>query len=143
MSRSSAVSFIVTSTDSSRRTAQPKTLFCPTLKPGKSPHGRSSYASGNASAVSLIRRSIVLSRTAPFWRFRGRLGREPEYDSKTRKGASMAKSVKDAMTANPCTIDAGQTVSYAAKMMKDEDVGLAPVVEGQRLVGTLTDRDIV
>src|SRR2546430_1269053 len=55
----------------------------------------------------------------------------------------MAKSVKDAMTANPCTIDAGQTVSYAAKMMKDEDVGLAPVVEGQRLVGTLTDRDIV
>src|SRR5438046_10331930 len=85
MSRSSAVSFIVTSTDSSRRTAQPKTLFCPTLKTGKSPHGRSSYASGNASAVSLIRRSIVLSRTAPFWRFRGRLGREREYDSKTRK----------------------------------------------------------
>ena len=55
----------------------------------------------------------------------------------------MGKSVKDAMTPNPCTIDAGQTVSYAAKMMKDEDVGLAPVVEGQRLVGTLTDRDIV
>ena len=55
----------------------------------------------------------------------------------------MGKSVKDAMTANPCTIDADQTVAYAAKMMKDEDVGLAPVVEGQRLVGTLTDRDIV
>jgi CBS domain-containing protein len=55
----------------------------------------------------------------------------------------MGKSVKDAMTANPCTIDADQTVSYAARMLKDEDVGLAPVVEGQRLVGTLTDRDIV
>ena len=55
----------------------------------------------------------------------------------------MAKSVKDAMTANPCTIDADQTVAYAARMLKDEDVGLAPVVEGQRLVGTLTDRDIV
>ena len=55
----------------------------------------------------------------------------------------MGKSVKDAMTANPCTIDADQTVAYAAKMLKDEDVGLAPVVEGQRLVGTLTDRDIV
>jgi CBS domain-containing protein len=27
--------------------------------------------------------------------------------------------------------------------MKQEDVGLAPVVEGDRLVGTLTDRDIV
>jgi CBS domain-containing protein len=28
-------------------------------------------------------------------------------------------------------------------MMKEENVGLAPVVEGDRLVGTLTDRDIV
>ena len=26
--------------------------------------------------------------------------------------------------------------------MKDEDVGLAPIVEGDRLVGALTDRDI-
>jgi CBS domain-containing protein len=55
----------------------------------------------------------------------------------------MGKSVQDAMTSNPCTIDADQTVSYAARMLKDENVGLAPVVEGQRLVGTLTDRDIV
>jgi CBS domain-containing protein len=28
-------------------------------------------------------------------------------------------------------------------MMKDENVGIAPVVEGERLVGALTDRDIV
>ena len=55
----------------------------------------------------------------------------------------MGKSVKDAMTSNPCTIDADQTVDYAAKMLKDENVGLAPIVDGQRLVGTLTDRDIV
>ena len=55
----------------------------------------------------------------------------------------MGKCVADAMTSNPCTIDADQTVAYAARMLKDENVGLAPVVEGQRLVGTLTDRDIV
>jgi CBS domain-containing protein len=54
----------------------------------------------------------------------------------------MGKSVKDAMTSNPCTIDADQTVEYAARMLKQEDVGLAPIVEGQRLVGTVTDRDI-
>jgi CBS domain-containing protein len=54
----------------------------------------------------------------------------------------MGKSVKDAMTSNPCTIDSDQTVSYAAKMMRDENVGMAPIVEGDRLVGTLTDRDI-
>ena len=55
----------------------------------------------------------------------------------------MGTSVRDAMTANPCAIDADKPVAYAAKMMKDEDVGLAPIVEGDRLVGTVTDRDIV
>jgi CBS domain-containing protein len=55
----------------------------------------------------------------------------------------MGKSVRDAMTSNPCAIDAEKPVAYAAKMMKAEDVGLAPIVEGDRLVGTVTDRDIV
>jgi CBS domain-containing protein len=55
----------------------------------------------------------------------------------------MGKSIRDLMSSNPCAIEADKPVAYAAKMMKQEDVGLAPVVEGDRLVGTLTDRDIV
>jgi CBS domain-containing protein len=54
----------------------------------------------------------------------------------------MGKSIRELMSANPCSIDADKSVAYAAKMMRDEDVGLAPIVEGDRLVGTLTDRDI-
>ena len=54
----------------------------------------------------------------------------------------MGKKINDSMTANPCVIEADKPVSYAAKMMRDEDVGFAPIVEGDRLVGTLTDRDI-
>jgi CBS domain-containing protein len=54
----------------------------------------------------------------------------------------MSKSIQDVMTQNPCAIDADQPVSYAAKMMRDEDVGLAPVIQRGRLIGTLTDRDI-
>jgi CBS domain-containing protein len=54
----------------------------------------------------------------------------------------MAKAIRELMTKNPCAIDADKPVTYAAKMMRDEDVGLAPIVEGQKLVGTLTDRDI-
>jgi CBS domain-containing protein len=54
----------------------------------------------------------------------------------------MAKTIRDVMTKNPCAIDADKPVAYAAKMMRDEDVGLAPIVEGQKLIGTLTDRDI-
>jgi CBS domain-containing protein len=54
----------------------------------------------------------------------------------------MGKGIRDVMTSKLCTIDADKSVAYAAKMMRDEDVGLAPIVEGDRLVGTLTDRDI-
>jgi CBS domain-containing protein len=54
----------------------------------------------------------------------------------------MGKSVRDLMSSNPCSIDAEKPVAYAARMMRDEDVGLAPIVEGDRLVGTVTDRDI-
>jgi CBS domain-containing protein len=54
----------------------------------------------------------------------------------------MGKTIRDLMTSNPCSIDADKPVAYAAKMMRDEDVGLAPIVEGQKLIGTLTDRDI-
>jgi CBS domain-containing protein len=54
----------------------------------------------------------------------------------------MAQSIRDLMTENPCAIDADKSVAYAAKMMRDEDVGLAPIVDGDKLIGTLTDRDI-
>lgn len=54
----------------------------------------------------------------------------------------MGKGVGEVMTSKLCTIDADKSVAYAAKMLRDEDVGLAPIVEGDRLIGTLTDRDI-
>jgi CBS domain-containing protein len=54
----------------------------------------------------------------------------------------MAKKIKESMSSNPRTIDADKSVAAAAKMMKDEDVGLAPIVDGDKLVGTVTDRDI-
>jgi CBS domain-containing protein len=54
----------------------------------------------------------------------------------------MGKHVSEFMTSELRTIDADKSVAYAAKMLRDEDVGLAPIVEGDRLVGTLTDRDI-
>jgi len=58
------------------------------------------------------------------------------------EGGVMGQSIKDVMTSDPCAIDAGKSVAYAAKMMRDEDVGLAPIVEGDKLIGMLTDRDI-
>ncbi|HET6944645.1 MAG TPA: CBS domain-containing protein [Gaiellaceae bacterium] len=53
----------------------------------------------------------------------------------------MAK-IRDLMTSNPRRLEIGSNASEAARLMRDEDVGLIPVVEGERLVGTVTDRDI-
>ena len=52
------------------------------------------------------------------------------------------KHVKDGMTANPRTIAPSTSIQEAARLMRDQDVGSLPVVESDRLVGILTDRDI-
>jgi CBS domain-containing protein len=56
----------------------------------------------------------------------------------------VAKHVREAMTEDVLTVDASQTIEEAAALMSAEDVGSLPVVgENGRLVGILTDRDIV
>jgi CBS domain-containing protein len=50
--------------------------------------------------------------------------------------------VRQVMTENPRTISAGDSIVDAAKLMREEDAGIAPIVDGDRLVGVLTDRDI-
>ena len=54
----------------------------------------------------------------------------------------MAQSVQELMSSNPRTVSSDQTIVDAARVMRDENVGLVPVVDGERLVGTVTDRDI-
>jgi CBS domain-containing protein len=54
----------------------------------------------------------------------------------------MGKRISEVMTSNPKTVEATEPVAAAAKIMRDEDVGIIPIVEGQRLIGTVTDRDI-
>jgi CBS domain-containing protein len=51
--------------------------------------------------------------------------------------------IRDVMTENPTACEAGMSVVEAAKVMAREDVGQLPVVEGERLVGVVTDRDLV
>ena len=52
------------------------------------------------------------------------------------------KTVKDAMSSRPRTIEASTRLPDAARLMRDQDVGSLPIVEGDRLAGILTDRDI-
>lgn len=51
--------------------------------------------------------------------------------------------VADAMTRHVQTITPDQSIVDAARMMAEADIGSLPVAENDRLVGMLTDRDIV
>jgi CBS domain-containing protein len=47
------------------------------------------------------------------------------------------------MTTAPVTVEPDATLGAVATLMKQEDCGSIPVVQGGRLVGIVTDRDIV
>ena len=53
------------------------------------------------------------------------------------------EQVRNVMTQNPTSCDTPATAVEAAKVMASEDVGSVPVVKGGRLVGIVTDRDLV
>jgi len=55
----------------------------------------------------------------------------------------MGTSIKEVMTRDVRACEPNATVADAAKMMAQEDVGPVPIVEDGRLVGIVTDRDIV
>jgi CBS domain-containing protein len=50
--------------------------------------------------------------------------------------------LREAMTDSPRSVTQGSSVAEAARLMRDEDTGIVPVVEGDRLLGVVTDRDI-
>jgi CBS domain-containing protein len=53
------------------------------------------------------------------------------------------QKVKDVMSSQVVTIEPGARIVGAARRMIVEDKGPLPVVEGGRVVGILTDRDII
>ena len=55
----------------------------------------------------------------------------------------MNESVRDVMTLAPCALSTRDTVTTAAQVMRENDIGDVIVLEGGRLFGILTDRDIV
>ena len=52
-------------------------------------------------------------------------------------------NIRDVMMTNPRTLSPEDSIQNAARIMRDEDTGAVPVVDGGRPVGMLTDRDIV
>ena len=51
--------------------------------------------------------------------------------------------IRDVMVHGPMTVEAGAHVSTAAHLMATRKVGCLPVVEGSRLVGIITEVDLL
>ena len=53
------------------------------------------------------------------------------------------KKVHEVMTERPRCVTPDTTVSEAARLMETEDIGALPILDGDQLIGMVTDRDIV
>src|SRR5689334_5058366 len=58
----------------------------------------------------------------------------------------MAKNdrhIRDVMTPDPVCVSERDSIREVARIMAREDTGVVPVVDGKRIIGMITDRDIV
>ena len=60
-----------------------------------------------------------------------------------QKSGSGSRQIRDVMTTNPQTVNEGDNLREAARIMKAQDTGVVPVVDGRKIIGLITDRDIV
>ena len=56
---------------------------------------------------------------------------------------SKARRVRDVMVADVVTIEPSASLVTAARRMEEANIGMLPVVDGGRVMGVITDRDIV
>lgn len=55
----------------------------------------------------------------------------------------MGGTIREVMSRDPRTVDSGASAVDAARAMRDEDVGVIPVVESDRLVADVASRELV
>ena len=53
------------------------------------------------------------------------------------------RTVADIMTTDPVTVDPGITVTEAAQLMVDNEIGALPVLENGELIGIVTEGDLI
>jgi len=53
------------------------------------------------------------------------------------------KTVRDIMTADPVTVPSSMSVTDAARLMVDRHIGALPVVDGSKLMGLVTEGDLI
>lgn len=65
------------------------------------------------------------------------------YGSEARRAFLHAIEIESVMSAPPIVIDPDASVQLAARLMADHKVGCLPVVDGEELVGLVTETDVL
>ncbi|HEX2834902.1 MAG TPA: CBS domain-containing protein [Thermoanaerobaculia bacterium] len=60
-----------------------------------------------------------------------------------QKSGPNSRHIRDVMTANPECVTSKDSIQDVARIMKNQDTGVVPVVDGKKIIGLVTDRDIV
>src|SRR5215217_296095 len=94
---------------------------------------------GSTSAQSAVRSSEHVRRCVGG----EQMGYDTDEASPVGKGGMRMPHVRDKMVSSVVTLEPGTGVVDAAKRMIEEEKGPLPIVEGERPVAIVTDRDIV
>ncbi|HUP63503.1 MAG TPA: CBS domain-containing protein [Thermoanaerobaculia bacterium] len=62
---------------------------------------------------------------------------------RNQKSGPGSRHVRDVMTPNPECVTERDDMNRVAQIMKEQDTGVVPVVDGKKVIGLITDRDIV
>ncbi len=65
------------------------------------------------------------------------------FGSDQRRAFLQAVEIARVMSTPPITIEPDETVEAAARIMAEEKIGCLPVVQGQRLLGLITETDVL
>jgi CBS domain-containing protein len=59
------------------------------------------------------------------------------------KGGRASQPIRNVMTRDPECVGQKDNIREVARIMRDQDTGVVPVVDGKKVIGLVTDRDIV
>jgi CBS domain-containing protein len=75
--------------------------------------------------------------------YRASLGSVMKYGEKAQRAFLEGVAVKEAMSDPPVTIAPHASVQEAARLMMEKKIGCLPVLEGSKLVGLVTETDML
>lgn len=75
--------------------------------------------------------------------FRSSLAQALGYETKATRELMKSLRIKDIMVTQVITVSPDTDLKTAVKMMVDHKIGCLPVVEGDRLIGLVTETDIL